>query len=151
MVKEYALTPDMAERLTDVERNHRKVFPLTSFNFDNHQIRVFIQNNAFWFVAVDVGRLLGLGRSGAVVFDLDEEDKITILTRSKPKKPPVYYQLVSEYGLFSMVFRSKKPGAKDVSKWLVTTAMPKIRKFYEPSLKKKISSLFRIFTKEAAL
>jgi prophage antirepressor-like protein len=50
-----------------------------------------------------------------------------------------------------MVFRSKKPGARDVSKWLVTTAMPKIRKFYEPSLKKKISSFFRAFTRETAL
>ncbi|AGR47478.1 prophage antirepressor [Brevibacillus phage Abouo] len=48
------------------------------FNYQNHQVRLIIQDGEPWFVAKDVCEVLGITNQGNAVGRLDEDEKQTI-------------------------------------------------------------------------
>ena len=83
-------------------------------------------NGEPWFVASDVCNLLGLTNPSEALTALDDDEKQTsvILRAGQNRK----VNLISESGLYALVFRSRKPFAKKFCKWVTKVVIPSIRK-----------------------
>lgn len=85
-----------------------------------------------WFVAADVCAVLGLPNVSMALSRLDEDDISTadvILpygTSGATRKQAV--KIVSEAGLYELVFQSRKPEAKAFKRWVTHEVLPTIRK-----------------------
>lgn len=80
-----------------------------------------------WFVASEVCKLLDIKNTSDAVSRLDDDEKSTIAltdgTSGNPNKI-----IISESGLYALVFKSKKPSAKKFRKWVTKEVIPAIRK-----------------------
>jgi prophage antirepressor-like protein len=101
---------------------------ITPFNFNNQQVRVVTDEQGEpWFVAVDVCSILGLDNVTRAIASLDDDEKNTIiLNNGTPGNP--YRAIISESGLYSLMMRSRKPGAKPFQRWVTHEVLPAIRK-----------------------
>ena len=81
-----------------------------------------------WFVAADVCKVLDIQNSRDVVakqLDDDEKGVATIYTLGGAQKMNV----VSEPGLYRLIFMSRKPEAKKFKRWVFHEVLPSIRKY----------------------
>jgi prophage antirepressor-like protein len=78
------------------------------------------------FVAADVAGALDLGnpRSSLALLDDDEKGVHTMDTPGGPQPMAI----VNEPGLYSLIFRSRKPEAKAFKRWVTHDVIPQIRK-----------------------
>ncbi len=100
-----------------------KVF---NFNPANQQIRVEVIKNEPWFVAKDVCDVLGIQNSRDSInkmLDDDEKGVAKIYTLGGTQDMTV----VSESGLYNLIFRSNKPEARAFRKWVTSEVLPAIR------------------------
>lgn len=99
---------------------------LSIYQFEGLAVRVLPQDGEPWFVAADVGRALGLGnpRESLVNFPADEKAVRIVDTPGGRQK----INTVSEYGLYRMIFQSRKPSAERFKSWVVRDVLPAIRK-----------------------
>jgi prophage antirepressor-like protein len=107
--------------------------PLT-FNFVMHSVRVIMIGDAPWFVAADVCDALEIGNTSLAVngradrekdgLDDDEKGVATVNTPSGDQQMLV----INESGLYSLIFKSRKPEAKRFKKWVTSEVLPAIRK-----------------------
>lgn len=83
-------------------------------------------NGEPWFVANDVCNVLGLTNASEAISTLDDDEKLpyVILRAGQNRK----VNLISESGLYSLVFKSRKPFAKKFCKWITKEVIPLIRK-----------------------
>jgi prophage antirepressor-like protein len=105
---------------------------LTPFAFDDALVRVRTDEAGNpWFVAKDVCRVLELGNVTEATRNLDDDERaefsITEI-RSDGIEQGRVYVTVSESGLYSLVFRSRKPQAKLFRKWVTSEVLPAVRK-----------------------
>lgn len=79
-----------------------------------------------WFVASDVCRLLELSNPTEAIKSLEDDEKLTseLLRAGQIRK----VNLVSESGLYTLIFKSRKPSAKQFRKWITKEVIPSIRK-----------------------
>ena len=80
-----------------------------------------------WFVAKDVCSALGLNQVSRAVSNLDEDE----VTTSKVTDNLGRIQntnIVSEGGLYSLIFHSRKPEAHAFKRWVTHEVLPSIRK-----------------------
>ena len=95
-------------------------------------------NGDTWFVAADVCRVLELSNPTEALKALDEDEKMTLRNsegHSGQRGGAQSYNVISESGLYSLVFRSNKPEAREFSKWVRSEVLPAIRKTGSYSLK----------------
>lgn len=84
---------------------------MTPFAFDDQLVRTHMDENGDpWFVAKDVCRILDLGNVSHAVSKLDEDEKG--ITNNDTLGGEQKVLIISEPGLYSLVFRSRKPEAK---------------------------------------
>lgn len=76
---------------------------------------------------MDVCKVLDLENVTKALIELDEDEKID-LTGSKVGNKTSKLRFVSESGLYSLVFKSRKPEAKKFRKWVTSEVLPAIRK-----------------------
>lgn len=80
-----------------------------------------------WFIASEVCKLLEIKNTSDAVSTLDDDEKNTIAitdgTSGNPNKT-----IISESGLYALIFKSKKPSAKKFRKWVTKEVIPAIRK-----------------------
>lgn len=102
-----------------------------------------------WFVAKDVCDILGLTKYRDALMRLDEDDKgCPVLMDTPGGKQEM--STVNESGLYSLIFQSRKPEAKEFKRWVTSEVLPAIRRqgFYvHPSAtltKKEISTIERV-------
>jgi len=80
-----------------------------------------------WFVASEVCKLLDIKNTSDAVSRLDDDEKSTIVitdgTSGNPNK-----SIISESGLYALIFKSSKPSAKQFRKWVTKEVIPAIRK-----------------------
>lgn len=112
-----------------MENENKSLIP---FCFDDHLVRVIEDENGNpWFVAKDVCKILELENVTKALYGLDEDEKAD-LTISKVSsigtKQARKVNIISESGLYALVFRSRKPEAKAFSKWVRSVVLPSIRK-----------------------
>jgi len=83
-------------------------------------------NGEVWFVASDICNVLGLSNPTEALRGLDEDERLTseILRAGQTRR----VNLVSESGLYALVFKSRKDSALKFRKWITKEVIPSIRK-----------------------
>jgi len=99
---------------------------ITPFLFEGEiTVRVIKREGAPWFVAVDVCRALGLSNPAETVRCLDEDERGISTTDTNAGTREVV--VVSESGLYALIFKSRKPNAAKFRKWVTAEVLPSIR------------------------
>lgn len=119
------------------EINPTSVGNVEVFRFDQEKtpIRVQLINNEPWFVATDVCQVLGISNNRDAVSRLDDDEKATSALPTQFGVKDMW--LVSESGLYSLIFQSRKPESKIFRKWVTSDVLPTIRKTGSYSVKKQ--------------
>ena len=97
-----------------------------TFNPTNQPIRVEIRDNAPWFVAKDVCDALQIINITDTMNRLDDDEKLTSVVSNSGQGRQMW--LVSESGLYNLIFQSRKPEAKAFRKWVTSEVLPSIRR-----------------------
>lgn len=106
--------------------NDLKIFENEAFG----AVRVVEHNGEPWFVAGDVCQALNLGNVTEALRGLDEDEKAEFSiseVRSDGIAQARKYVIISEPGLYALVFRSRKPEARAFSKWVRGEVLPTFR------------------------
>lgn len=116
-----------------------------TFNFAGAQFRALLIDGEPKFFRNDICGALGLSNPAQAVANFDEEDKGVITTDTPGGRQQV--AIVSEAGLYQLIFQSRKPEAKAFKKWVTTEVLPAIRKTGSysatPALPKSYSEALR--------
>lgn len=101
---------------------------LSIFQFETREVRVVEINGEPWFVAKDACDVLELTNPSASVNSLDEDEKAQL----DPKQylgsaSNQAFWAINEPGLYSLIFRSRKPQAKSFKRWIAHEVLPAIR------------------------
>lgn len=84
-----------------------------------------------WFVAKDVCKVLGISNSRDAISDLDEDEKADVGitdTSSSGVSQRRLVNFISESGLYSLIFRSRKEEAQPFRRWVTKEVLPSIRR-----------------------
>lgn len=100
---------------------------LQTFDFKGIDVRTTIKDNELWWVAKDVCEALEIRNSRDAVSTLDEDEKGVAIT-DPPDHISQNYAIVSEPGLYKLIFRSRKERAKAFTRWVTHEVLPMIRK-----------------------
>ena len=100
---------------------------LTRFEFRGKSVRTVTIEGEPWFVAQDVCNVLELEKPRKAVSSLDEDEK-DYVTITDPIGREQKTTVVSESGLYALIFKSRKPEAKEFRKWVTSEVFPQIRK-----------------------
>lgn len=105
---------------------------LVPFCYGDHLVRVFEDESGNpWWVAKDVCKILEIQNSRDALSALDEDEKSDVEISDISSNRVVQrrkYSIISESGLYALVFRSRKPEARAFSKWVRSEVLPQIRK-----------------------
>lgn len=97
------------------------------FTYNTKQVRVIEKDGEPWFVAKDVCDILDVSNGRDAVSRLDEDEKNTVaITDGTPGNPNM--TIISESGVYALVFTSRKPEAENFKRWVRKEVMPQIRK-----------------------
>lgn len=84
-----------------------------------------------WFVGKDIAETLGYADTAAALKKhVDDEDKKLFKADDLPTLKTSNYgaYLINESGLYSLMLKSKLPGAKKFKRWVTSEVLPSIRK-----------------------
>lgn len=102
------------------------------FKFEENEVRVIESNEQVWFVGKDIAKILGYARPTKAVHDhVDPEDQceqIVTISQSSQNGTPQNTLLITESGVYSLIFDSKLPTAKKFKHWVTSEVLPAIRK-----------------------
>jgi len=99
---------------------------VTFFQYQSHSVRSLTIDDEPWFVARDVCDCLELDNITWALDGLDEEDLTLELLKSGGQRREM--KLVSEPGLYHLIFKSRTDGAKKFKRWVTHEVLPAIRK-----------------------
>ena len=99
---------------------------VTPFAFEDHLVRIVTRDGEPWFVANDVCRALGLVNPRKATGDLAEDEK-GVTTGDTPGGVQEMV-VISEPGVYRLVFTSRKPEAERFKRWLAHDVLPAIRR-----------------------
>lgn len=103
--------------------NELKIFENPEFG----AIRTIVIDNEPWFVGNDVARALGYkDLYSALRHNVDDEDKRLCPVSSTSGTQET--MVISESGLYSLIFGSKLEKAKEFKRWVTSEILPSIRK-----------------------
>ncbi|MEZ5688728.1 MAG: BRO family protein [Caenibius sp.] len=99
---------------------------IAHFTFDEQPIDVIQLHDMPWWVAPDLSKMLGYRSASDMVRMLDDDQKGTHSVRTLGGTQEVL--IVNESGMWNCVFRSKRPEAKAVVRWLSSEVLPSLRR-----------------------
>jgi prophage antirepressor-like protein len=100
---------------------------LTPFLFEGEiVVRIIDRDGQPWFVAADVCRALGLLNAADTVKALDDDEKGIDSIYTPGGRQEVI--VISESGLFVLIFKSRKPEAVRFRKWVTSEVLPSLRR-----------------------
>ena len=94
------------------------------YSFRDNNVRVIMKDNEPWFVMNDVCEVLEIKNPRDAFSRLEEHEKGVGNTDSY--NSPI--NIINEYGLYSLVFTSRKPEAREFKNWVTRDILPSIRK-----------------------
>lgn len=95
----------------------------------HHKIRTTTINGDVWFYALDICEALDLKNPSDALGRLDDDENRTLASaESSVKASRINPQIISESGLYNLIFQSRKEEAKRFRKWVTSDVLPKIRK-----------------------
>ena len=84
------------------------------------------ENGEAWFVANDIAKSLGYSNyRKAIMVHVDEDDKR--VTKWNTPGGDQFITLINEAGVYSLIFSSKLPAAKEFKRWVTHDVLPSIR------------------------
>lgn len=111
---------------------------VTTFNFRSHNVRTVLKDGEPWFVAKDVCDVLNLSDTSMTLQSLDDDEKGTSTVCTLGGNQTML--TVNESGLYALVFKSRKPQAKEFRKWVTAEVLPALRKTGKYEMQ-KVSSM----------
>jgi prophage antirepressor-like protein len=101
---------------------------LQIFEDEGHnRIRSININGDAWFIGKDVCDALGIANASDAVSRLEDDERDVIgITDTIGRRQST--TIISESGLYSIIFQSKKAEAKKFRKWVTSEVLPQIRK-----------------------
>lgn len=96
------------------------------FKFENHPIRTFLNNGTPSFAATDVCGVLEHTNPSKATAGLDDDEKGMHIVHTPGGDQNIL--TVTESGLYSLIFTSRKPEAKRFRRWITHEVLPSIRK-----------------------
>lgn len=111
------------ESRAQASNGQAKVF---TFNASNQNIRVQMKDGEPWFVAKDVCDALEIENNRNATARLDEDEKGASIVRTPSGEQQM--TIVSESGLYNLIFQSRKAEAKAFRKWVTSEVLPSLRK-----------------------
>ena len=97
-------------------------------NFNGEQFRAQKINDDPWFVATDVCQILGISNNRDAVSRLDDDERMDGVGITDTVGRRNYVTIVSESGLYALIFQSRKPEARKFRKLVTSEILPSIRK-----------------------
>lgn len=101
---------------------------IQNFAFEEHLVRVVERDGAPWFIGKDVCGALGVNKHRDALSTLDPDERASSTTDPLGLGGPQEMTIVSEAGVYRLVFRSRKPEAERFKRWLAHEVLPQIRK-----------------------
>ncbi|OPY78177.1 MAG: hypothetical protein A4E65_02393 [Syntrophorhabdus sp. PtaU1.Bin153] len=93
---------------------------LAIFEYKDHEVRVIQDESGKpWWIAADVCRILELKNPTKAIASLDEDERSNFKLGRQGKT-----NIVNESGLYALIFKSKKPAAKEFKRWIVHEVLP---------------------------
>lgn len=99
---------------------------LTTFNFNNNQVRTEFKDGEVWFCLKDVCTILELPNVGMVKKRLNAKGVNSIDTLTKGGNQKLIY--INEPNIYRLALRSDKPAAEPFIDWVTGEVLPTIRK-----------------------
>lgn len=100
---------------------------ITPFHFGKSPVRIVQHQGDPWFVAADVCAILEISNRRDAVGRLDEDEKDGVgITDAIGREQQT--TIISESGLYALVFTSRKAEARCFRKWVTGEVLPSIRK-----------------------
>ena len=100
---------------------------ITPFAFGDNLIRIFKDRQGDpWWVAKDVCLALGIEFYRDALSKLDEDERGSVLVDTPGG--PQEMSTINEPGLYSLIFRSRKPEAREFKRWVTHEVLPALRK-----------------------
>jgi len=99
---------------------------LQIFNYQEKEVRTVIKDGEPWFVASDVCKILEVVDTWYAVNRLSENMKGTDTISTLGGNQAMC--IISEAGVYKLVFTSRKPEAEKFTDWLASEVIPSIRK-----------------------
>lgn len=96
------------------------------FDFETNAVRVAMIDDAPWFVAADVCRVLEHTNSSVALRRLDDDEKGVSKVYTLGGEQTV--NVVNESGLYTLILTSNKPAAKRFRKWVTAEVLPTLRR-----------------------
>jgi prophage antirepressor-like protein len=96
------------------------------FGFEDHLVRVYKPNGEPWFVGKDVCSVLEIKDHKQALSRLDPDEREGVLCTTPSGEQTMI--VVSEAGVFRMIFSSRKPEAERFKRWLAHEVLPALRK-----------------------
>ena len=96
---------------------------LQVFNYKEQEVRTTLIDGEVWFVAKDVCDVLEIKNVTQAVQQLDEDERSMFYIGRQGEA-----NIISESGVYALVFRSNKPEAKAFSRWVRHEVLPQIRR-----------------------
>ena len=91
-----------------------------------HLVRQIDMGDEIWFVGADVCRVLGLKNPHSSLALLDDDERgLHTMEGNGGERDMI---LISEAGVYRLVFKSRKPVAERFKRWLAHDVIPSIRK-----------------------
>jgi len=104
---------------------------LQTFDFSEQPVRIMLHADIPWFVAADVCRVLDLSNPTEAIKGLDEDEKMTLSNTEGhlgQRGGARCFNVISESGLYALVFKSRKAEAKKFRKWVTAEVLPALRR-----------------------
>lgn len=111
---------------------------LQFFNFEGNEVRGILINDEPCFVGTDVANILGYADSTrAINQHVDKEDRKALSYKASGDLIPSLWKkkndfsnkvLITESGVYSLIFGSQQPNAKRFKRWVTSEVLPAIRK-----------------------
>ena len=95
---------------------------LQVFNYKEQVVRTIERDGEVWFVAKDVCDVLDLSNPTMAIQELDEDERSKYYLGRQGEA-----NIISEPGLYALVLKSRKPEAKEFSRWVRHEVLPAIR------------------------
>lgn len=114
---------------------------VTPFSFRGETVRVVTIAGEPWWVVNDVCAVLGITNPHNVIDRIDDEylRQAEVLDGRGLLRST---NIINEPGLYELIFRSDKPGAKDFRRWVFEVVLPEIRRTgsYSPEPKDSLDA-----------
>ncbi|REF69737.1 MULTISPECIES: BRO-N domain-containing protein [Paracoccus] len=101
------------------------------FDFEEQAVRVVMRDDAPWFVAADVCRVLEHSNPTVAISRLEADEIQTVnlntLNSSEGIRGNPNATIINESGLYALILTSRKPAAKRFRKWVTAEVLPALR------------------------